>query len=233
MSLDQREEETTTTVPAPPCGELKDGDQYFLWTEVKKFVPCDGHRSVVARGSAGSDKHYLLVPTDRVTGIECECIQGGYDYWQEARRLIPFLFRPPSPVNPEQIGLGINSLHNRQQEQLHIHIAQFLPAAQLTLRNNESNIPYNAWNEWTNGKAVVPIITKEDSTKYRQYRVIRTDQNTSNLNLFAALKQYVNHNMADQTLILIPRVGGGWYVLNSEPDLGGGTGTCDHLLLYT
>ncbi|MFE7931310.1 CDP-diacylglycerol diphosphatase [Streptomyces sp. NPDC057456] len=232
MSLDQREEETTTTVPAPPCGDPNDGDEYFLWTEVKKFVPCDGHRSVVAHGTAGSSKHYLLVPTARVRGIECECIQGGWDYWQDAIGVIPEAFKD-SPVSPIQVGLGINSAYARKQEQLHIHIAPFWQGAQDKLEMEKSKgIITDVWAKWP--VSIVQIGTKENPNDLRQYRVIRTGQITSNL--FAALKSYVQPtSMADETMILIPQKSGGWYVLNSDERLKSpaGSSTCDHLLVYS
>ncbi len=71
---------------------------------------------------------------------------------------------------------------------------------------------------------------------YRALRVANLDRN-----LFALLRENVpaaSKDMAVQMIIVTKRAGGGFYVLNTDPDLTGpvhgegGTGTCDYLLVY-
>jgi CDP-diacylglycerol pyrophosphatase len=68
---------------------------------------------------------YLVIPTDRVSGIESPDILGAQapNYWQAAwaaRSLIEQ--RAGKPIPREDIGLAINSASGRSQNQLHIHI---------------------------------------------------------------------------------------------------------------
>ncbi len=74
-----------------------------------------------ARGKA----QLLLIPTDRVTGIEDPRIlaSDAPNYWQaawEARRLVGRL--APRDLSDDEIAFAINSKVARSQEQLHIHI---------------------------------------------------------------------------------------------------------------
>ncbi|HWE99564.1 MAG TPA: CDP-diacylglycerol diphosphatase [Caulobacteraceae bacterium] len=69
--------------------------------------------------------HLLLVPTHRVTGVEDPALQkpDSPNYWQAAweqrgrfERLVG------KPVPRDGIGLAVNSLYGRTQDQLHIHL---------------------------------------------------------------------------------------------------------------
>ncbi|HEY5290078.1 MAG TPA: CDP-diacylglycerol diphosphatase [Caulobacteraceae bacterium] len=67
----------------------------------------------------------LMIPTARVTGIESPKLlaPGGPNYWQaawDARRF--FEKRAGQEVPREDIGLAINSMFGRSQNQLHIHV---------------------------------------------------------------------------------------------------------------
>jgi CDP-diacylglycerol pyrophosphatase len=68
---------------------------------------------------------YLLIPTARVTGIESPELlaPGSPNYWAaawDARKLVEA--RLGHPVPREDIGLAVNSMNGRTQNQLHIHI---------------------------------------------------------------------------------------------------------------
>jgi CDP-diacylglycerol pyrophosphatase len=87
------------------------------------FVDLSKHWAVFkdARGKAQS----LLIPTDRVTGIEDPRILApeAPNYWQaawEARRLVGRL--APRDLSDDEFAFAINSKVARSQEQLHIHI---------------------------------------------------------------------------------------------------------------
>ena len=67
----------------------------------------------------------LLIPTRKVTGIESPKLlePGGPNYWRaawDARRF--FEKRAGREVPREDVGLAINSMFGRSQDQLHIHI---------------------------------------------------------------------------------------------------------------
>jgi CDP-diacylglycerol pyrophosphatase len=68
---------------------------------------------------------FLLIPTDRVTGIEDPAIlaQDAPNYWAaawEARHFVQQ--RAPGPLPDDDIMLAINSKWARSQNQLHIHV---------------------------------------------------------------------------------------------------------------
>ncbi|MBB5193363.1 CDP-diacylglycerol pyrophosphatase [Silvimonas terrae] len=72
--------------------------------------------------------HYLLVPRQKVCGIENEALwqSGTHDWFAEAWRL-RHLFAEAKPVSGgvplERVGIAINSIPGRSQGQLHVHIS--------------------------------------------------------------------------------------------------------------
>jgi CDP-diacylglycerol pyrophosphatase len=109
-------------------------------------VPCvevnlAGHYAVLKdlRGAT----QLLLIPTDRITGIESPVLLGptSVNYWQAAwgTRLL-FEKRAHRPVPRDDIGLAINSIYGRSQNQLHIHIDCVRADIRRLLKENESRI---------------------------------------------------------------------------------------------
>jgi len=85
----------------------------------------------------------LLIPTDRITGIEAPQIVAprAKNYWQDAwgARQI-FQIRAMGPVPREDLALAINSKYGRSQNQLHIHIDCVRADVRQTLNANERQI---------------------------------------------------------------------------------------------
>jgi len=82
----------------------------------------------------------LLIPTDRITGIEAPQIlaPGAKNYWRDAWSARPiFQRRAGRPVPPEDIALAINSKYGRSQNQLHIHIDCVRPEVRQALNANQ------------------------------------------------------------------------------------------------
>ncbi|MHA5054360.1 CDP-diacylglycerol diphosphatase [Streptomyces sp. SD15] len=184
-------------------------------------------RYAVTRGDSGSKVHFLLVPTDRITGIECPRIwaSSATDYWAAAAMKVHTYF----PGRGADVGLGINSKYRRNQDQLHIHMAAFAPDALKYLKANDKEISSDP-GKW---KGTVLPVNGHDSSQTRNYRVMRVE-NFAN-NLFALLRHKVlttDSEMENQMMVLIPR-SSGYYVLNSDNYLRGGTDTCDHLMDVT
>jgi len=195
---------------------------------------------VILHGDPETDHNFLLVPSCRISGIECPFIWGpsaypGYfsDAWQQAQP------GGAAPVRYPSIGLGINSARTRQQDQLHIHMAGILSGVQGQLNTLE------AAGKITSDRAkwpvqVVPVVGRDPKTGKavtHNYRaLIFREKSELKQNLFMLLGDHVpaaRMHMADQTLIVTPRNAGGFYVLNSDPvSVPGGTGSADFLLVY-
>ncbi|MEU6206513.1 CDP-diacylglycerol diphosphatase [Micromonospora musae] len=241
--------------PSTLCGRPSDtGGRYDLWDRVQI---CEGTKQgppfpqclqttpsyVVLNGGSGSNHDFLLVPSCRISGIECPFIAtpAAPNYWLDAwNNAQP---GQPAHVVYPHIGLGINSADPtiRQQDQLHIHLAGLHSGIQTQLNNHDGMITNNP-SVWRN--QIVPVwgLTSAGAPAPRSYRVLHVAN--LNQNLFTLLRDNVvtptGATMAAQMLAVTPRLigNGGFYVLNSEPGLSvppgqpGGTGTTDFLLAY-
>jgi CDP-diacylglycerol pyrophosphatase len=90
-----------------------------------------------------SAAHVLVVPTIRITGIESPALQGqdAPNYWQaawDARRFVEQGAR--RRLSRDNIGMAINSVASRSQDQLHIHVACIAPAVADFLRRHQAEI---------------------------------------------------------------------------------------------
>ncbi|WP_192458225.1 CDP-diacylglycerol diphosphatase [Musicola keenii] len=87
--------------------------------------------------------HNLLIPTDRISGIESPALleTGTPAYFAAAWNYRDRLSRQMGkPINDAYIGLAINSLFGRTQNQLHIHISCLKPDVYRTLQDHTSAI---------------------------------------------------------------------------------------------
>ncbi|GCE78882.1 CDP-diacylglycerol diphosphatase [Komagataeibacter oboediens] len=79
---------------------------------------------------------YLLIPTQRVTGVEDPLVTrpDAPDYfayaWRQTARVNG---RLPHPLPPEDMSLAINSAYGRSQNQLHIHVDCIRPDIKVAL----------------------------------------------------------------------------------------------------
>lgn len=195
---------------------------------------------VVLHGKPENHHNYLLLPTCRITGIECPFIEtsAAPNYWNEAWQTARS--GGSVPVQYGDIGLGINAQGARRYNQLHIHMAGIRPSTQRRLQELESMgrmaTQPSHWADPANQAAVSGPPGAGDRT----YRILRLPNLTQNL--FTLLYQNVVRpqglNMANQTLIVVPKMTAAgfaqeFYVLNSDTSLHDGTSTCDYLLVYT
>ncbi|WP_234327777.1 CDP-diacylglycerol diphosphatase [Streptomyces sp. NRRL F-2664] len=247
----------TGQAPCPPsqlqglCGSPADTDP--LWQDVQYctqgIVPPSGQRPnclktepnyVVLHGRPESQNNYLLLPSCRITGIECPFLvsPNAANYWHEAWET----GRPGGdvPVRYRYTGLGVNSRSARQLNQLHLHMAGIQTSTQLRLQALEASgrvaLHPSQWGD-TQYQA---LVTGKLGSGDRTYRVLRLDSLAQNL--FELLNVNVVRrfglDMAGQTLIVVPKVTatgftGSFYALSSDSSLPSGTNTCDHLLVYT
>lgn len=243
--------------PCPPasmqalCGGLTDNDA--LWHDVqyctRGIVPPAPQLKpdclkttpnyVVLHGKPETQHNYLLLPSCRITGIECPFLvtSGVANYWSEAWENARS--GGSVPVQYPSIGLGINSKGARRFHQMHIHMAGVRPSTQRRLQELDTMGRMATQPAQWGAPANQAPITGTPGSGDRTYRILKlTDLRQ---NLFALLNQYVVRpnalSMADQTLIVVPKMtatgfAGVFYVLNSDTSLHGGTSTCDYLLVY-
>ncbi|MYS23753.1 CDP-diacylglycerol phosphatidylhydrolase [Streptomyces sp. SID4948] len=235
----------------PLCGSPTDNDP--LWNDVRYCTqgttPPPGQSKpdclkvtphyVVLHGKPENHHNYLLLPSCRITGIECPFIEtaGAENYWNDAWQNARS--GGSVPVQYADIGLGINSKDARFFNQLHIHMAGIRASTQRRLQELEMMnriAPQPA--QWGSPAYQVSISGPQGSGD-RTYRALKLP--SLGQNLFRLLQQYVvapqGLDMARQTLIVVPKMttagfAGTFYVLNSDNSLHDGTSTCDHLLVY-
>jgi CDP-diacylglycerol pyrophosphatase len=219
------------------CAIIADADPNALWTIVDhQCVP-------VARQSGGpgfctavdlskryailkdinGNTQYLLIPTDRVTGIESPSVleADAPDYWADAwnaRQYVGSKIGLTFP--PNQLGLEINSKYRRSQQQLHIHMDCMHEKIIKDLARYRTVEP-GQWH-WT----------KLDGSAYRVMRVLSLKGESDPFRIVNRDRQG-SDAMAQQTILVTgagPSDKDGWLVVNSSLELDDGSGTAEPLL---
>ncbi|MET8006152.1 CDP-diacylglycerol diphosphatase [Nonomuraea glycinis] len=234
------------------CGSTSSTDP--LWVSMQR---CHSNNSCLQNGddyvvmpgnnNASGYTNYILVPTQRINGIECPwiCDSHAPNYWDAANY---FATRPPTVVRAP-VGLGINSQRARNFNQLHIHMATARPVSRNDLESQQGNAAHNV-ADWAHTRVSVRGFSEQLGVLPHVYRVLIWP-GFSHDNLFDMLRTMLVHalgqgatvadaqdQMRFQTLIVIPRTSGGYFIVNSESQLRDpnnhqlvGTNTCDPLLL--
>jgi CDP-diacylglycerol pyrophosphatase len=94
-----------------------------------------------------SATHIIVVPTARISGIESPALQSenAPNYWQAAWDARRFVEEGAGRQLPrDKIGMAINSVATRSQDQLHIHVSCIAPVVADFLRRHEGEI-HGAW----------------------------------------------------------------------------------------
>jgi len=188
------------------------------------------NRFAVLKDIGGTAQH-LLIPTDRISGIESPRLVAADapNYWADAwnaRRYVEARLeaRHLNPLADNQIGLEINSAYARTQEQLHIHIDCVQPSTTTALARH-AQAPFDQWT-WDT----------IDGTRYRIMH-LRGPQLAVNPFALVASDKPGPDTMATQT-IFVTAAGpsaaeDGWLLVNSGTDVEGGTGSAEVLLDHT
>lgn len=204
------------TYPPNGCGSAADEEP--LWRDVENRTEKDKgpnihvvdvgklHYALHDGNRKGETHKYnlLVIPTARVTGIECDDILDPtkvlnlWDYaWKEAR----------NQFKSEDVMLGINSMLGRSHKQLHIHIAGFNKEAREQL-DKLTNVPteLSKWNESMH-------VLGEHA--YRIVRVKNLDTNP-----FQLLQDHVSkpsQDRFDQSLVVVADTkNGGYYLIATQ-----------------
>ncbi|MBH8564598.1 CDP-diacylglycerol diphosphatase [Nostoc sp. CENA67] len=211
----------------------------YLWHKVQKCVaneqgqppkpdPCVyvnlGNRYAVANGQ--NSVEYLLLPTDKITGIEDPNVSqaGSVPYWQyaweKAREYIPL--KKSQVQYRDQYGLAINSKQARHQDQLHIHMSCVDKNVSMELKKNDNQIPKGNFQKFS-----IQLLNNE-------YNVMRLDNaSLTNNNPFYLVKKslHSSQKMADQSIAVVGRKQGGFYILKTESDSSKGYNAAAEKLL--
>jgi CDP-diacylglycerol pyrophosphatase len=130
-------------------------------------VSVDSRDEVAILRSIEGRWQYLAIPTIRVTGIEDPQVKDPRlpNYWalawSAANRYLP----SSVTKNPTNVGLAINSVPGRSQNQLHIHISCVTPYLRALLLTDQSKIG-TTWSR--------PLIRIGN----QEYRVMRVESRT-------------------------------------------------------
>ena len=167
-------------------------------------TPCSAvnlaERWAVLKDTKGN-LQYLLIPTDRITGIEDPAIlaAGAPNYWQAAwagRRFMEGKFGQAIPR--ADVSLAINAPLSRTQNQLHIHISCVKPEVREAVRNQ--------WNGLTGEWSAFDI-----PGSGRRYKALRLDGEDLGardpFRLLADADPVARGDMAEEGLAVIGMVG--------------------------
>lgn len=226
------------TLAAAGCAQLAAADSGALWKIVDLHcvpsqqttgrpeqctaVDLDRHYAIL-KDISGRAQH-LLIPTERITGIESPRIlePTAPALWADAwasRHYVEASLKTTLPDN--RLGLEINSAFRRSQEQLHIHMDCMRADIDDALAPHRQD----ALNQW-----------RWDTLDGHRYRIMRVTSLTQANDPFrlVARDNPDSNAMATQT-ILVTAAGpsaerDGWLVVNSGMDVDDGSGTAEPLL---
>jgi CDP-diacylglycerol pyrophosphatase len=219
------------------CGTTSDA--VYLWKSVQACVKdpsrpdclVTASEFVVLPGDPENKHNFLLVPTNRIKGIECPLLWTKYkdiNYWEEAWSQATNGGK--GNVTYSVVGLGVNSVGSRKEAQLHIHMAGFRDGAFDKVKGQDKKITRQpgAWPD---------SIIEVDGYLYRALHLPALSQN-----IFVLLYDHVVRPLKDDMgaqAVLVTKAAGGFYVLDTQGSLTdpnypgkGGTDTCDRLLVY-
>ncbi len=114
--------------------------------DMKNSAPClvvDLEQHYVLFKDRQGPLHHLIIPTDRITGIESPLLLEDNTYaffanaWQQRGRLAA---EADKPINDQFLSLAVNSRYGRSQGQLHIHLACLRPEARALLDEHATQV---------------------------------------------------------------------------------------------
>jgi CDP-diacylglycerol pyrophosphatase len=183
------------------------------WRDGHSTDPClelhlddaDAGYALLADRKGGA--HFLLIPTKTITGIESPVLKAAHapSYfqaaWQARARLDGVIGRA---VPAELVGLAVNPLHARGQDQLHIHIECLRPDVHQTLAGLAGHIT-SSWLPVTLGGARYWV------------RGISGDLNEDDpFKVLASHPPEPDRGMSDYTLVVAGTPSGGFLMLASS-----------------
>jgi CDP-diacylglycerol pyrophosphatase len=185
--------------------------------------PCelvDPQRRYVVLKDIRGDTRFLLLPTDPISGIESPALlqSGVPNYWQPAWAARQYVeARAGRAIPRELLGLTVNSVFQRTQNQLHIHIDCVNPALHEALVKHAE--------EFSERWPARPVVLVN-----RSYYVMKITTPDVGTDPFQQLAQRLSHPAADMGGQSLSLIGArfadgrpGFYLLDSPAGIHGGT----------
>jgi len=179
------------------------------------YVDLAGHAAVL-KDLVGKTQ-YLLIPTEKVEGIESPELEkpDAVNYFEAAWEARRFMEQSAGkPVPRDVVGLAINSVKGRTQNQFHIHVDCMRPDVLAALKSADASI----------GAAWAPLPSPLAGHPYQAMRIEGAD--LSKVNPFALLATGIpaaGADMGDQTLVAVAATFGdgkdGFYLLTDHVDI--------------
>ena len=155
--------------------------------------------------------HVVVTPTARVTGIEDPALQSpeapNYfaDAWAARKYVLDSVERP---VAERDIGLAVNSRPGRSQDQLHIHVDCLRHRYAQLVRQHDGGLSAEKWTRLTFAlRGRYYWATLVNSPDLSQTNIFRTA---------ATLLRVSPGHMEDVTIVVIPRLEKGFYLLADQ-----------------
>lgn len=145
---------------AGPAQAIPDPSRDVLWVALQGCIlmkettgrtfPClsvdlghKDHPGTAVMRAPGEPTHIIVMPTRRTSGIEAPDLQHnlGNVLWRAAlanRHRVTDALKDAVPV--EDVGIAINSMGGRSQDQLHIHVDCINPIARAALRDRTQHV---------------------------------------------------------------------------------------------
>lgn len=167
--------------------------------------------------------HTLLMPTDKITGIESPKIleNGAPNYFQDAWDNRHYLLdETTKPVKDDDLVLAINSRYGRSQNQLHIHLSCLRPEVYQSINQLADNVT-DQWQPF--GAEILG----------HKYLAIKVPVEANPFNVLAAYVKTQGDEMENFGLARVVTAKGDVVLLaNPRQLLGGNQGSAEEMLDY-
>jgi CDP-diacylglycerol pyrophosphatase len=186
-------------------------------SDCRAYVKADEY-IILKDNSPKKPAAYLIIPTDKLTGIEDAKILAApfVDFWADAWQQAQVFVKKPAA----DTALAVNSVVGRTQNQLHIHIACVRPAIAKALADDDAKIGTD------------PATPFELTLAGNRYRVVRTTSLSGADSPFDLVRAMpgARDDMAEQSIAVVgSQTPGSFYVLDTWVE-GTNRGAAEQLL---
>lgn len=170
-----------------------------------------GQRGFVTIRAPFEKTHVIVSPTVHISGIEDPSLQSAdaphifQQAWDARKFIVPR--REPSLADAD-IGLALNSRPGRSQDQIHVHVDCLSSPIAQQLHMHESEMSATQWSH-------LAFALRGE----RYWVMLLSGTDLAEKNIFTTASTLLNVSpgrIEDVTLVVIPRPGGGFYLLADQ-----------------